>query len=70
MGAGLLRTIAKQDDARGSLVELLAHFFAPLHPHCPACGAVDCEHWLLVRELAPPGRSTLDAIAGAGVTPR
>jgi hypothetical protein len=56
------------DDA--ALVELLAHFFYPLHAHCPACGSVECDHWQKVRELAPVARELVDAIATSGVVIR
>lgn len=52
------------------LAELLAHFFRPLHAHCPACGSPACPYWQRVRELAPVDASTVLAIEGAGVTPR
>jgi hypothetical protein len=66
-----LQTLARHDAALGDqLGELLAHFFYPLHAHCPACGSPDCERWRFVRELAPVSPGVVEAIHGSGIRPR
>lgn len=52
------------------LAALLAHYFRPVMPECPACGSRECDHWRQVRELAGLSERELAAIAGAGVGPR
>jgi hypothetical protein len=70
MGSKLEVVALHDPELREQVQALLAHFFRPLMPECPACGRASCESWAMVRRLAPITLAELDAISGAGVGPR